>query len=372
MLPYYLSFLHATLFAGLASRMTNGRKRWLFISIACVPLVLLAGFRSLHVGTDVTVYLQQLYWRCSTWSFTSVFHSNAEPLFVLLVWVATKLFGSIQGVMACVEVAMLVPFAIASNKFAPRNLGLAFLLYCLFFYLFGLNIMRQGIAISFLLLAFAYLSVVGNKRAFWALMVVACLFHQMSLIGVVAYVVHEVSESHFVNQNTPRRHGLIYLLFFGLVIGAVAALLLAPSILRLFVRLTSRYTYQLEHLHDFDGIVIKGILIPLSFALIYFVFSDRKLNSMMASLLFLVLIAALLWQFSSISSQIYRLGMQFQIYSIPLATISLETCSSGKDRHIMIILFALCGFMFWHLMYASSGYAGTIPYHSSILPILNM
>lgn len=372
MFAYLFAFVLTGVTACVASTTTARSTRNLLICISCAPLVALAGLRSVYVGTDIAVYLQPMFWKSLNGSFFAVMAGNQEPLFSLLVWLATRLTGSINGVMACVELVMLIPFIITASYFAPKHLGTMLLLYCLEYYLFGFNIMRQGVAISCVLLSYTLL-VQGNRIGSIGLMLCGALFHNTAVLGALVWMILFIVQKCYALERRGHKNGLIYLLAFGLFFFVLLAVCFAPEIIKMLSGWRESFLYQVEHITLWGGVVWKSFIIPLSCTVVYFLFGRRRgFDSVIVPLLLLTWFGALLWQLSSISDQLYRLGMMFLVFGIPAVGVICEACATKHEVVISKVICLGAALIFFYFQYVAIEYAGTIPYQSTLLPFLNL
>lgn len=371
MIAYSIAFILSAVFDFFASSAQSKKACAALIVLSCSPLVLLAGLRSVEVGTDVVVYLQGMYWKSIDGGLEAVLSGNSEPLFAILVWAATKLTGSLNGVMACVEIAILAPFVLASYRMTPRRMGIAMLLYCLIFFLFGLNCMRQSIAISFMLLASSFL-IEKREKPFWALMICAILVHNTAILGIVIWPVLKTAQHHFALREGARSDGLFYVLAIGALLLLTMMICFAPDLIKAVAGWRESFQYQVDQLERGNGIVWKGMLLPVAFSLaLLFSWRSGKNRAVIVTCLVLLWIGGFFWQFSSVSNQLYRLGMPFLIFVIPGVLSLLDDC---KDRTISFLIgmaIASASSLFGFVFYIANGYAGTIPYHSDIVPLLS-
>jgi len=157
------------------------------ILIPCI----LAAFRAETVGTDVLVYAKPVYeWARSSNSFAELLALNTrfENGYLFMAYVSSKLFHSFNAMLFFTQLLIILPIYVSAFKI--RNLipaTSAMLCYYSFFYVMSFNIMREGIAVSFLLLAFIYL--LDNKWINAAVIIfIATLFHSSSLVGAVLII----------------------------------------------------------------------------------------------------------------------------------------------------------------------------------------
>lgn len=206
---YVLSFftLSALLFA-VDSRPSRDIIKRFVISLAVLVPCCVAGFRTLNVGTDTSVYAYPMY-KCAIASdsffsyYESVFMSgwNQRPIssieigFSLLVFVVAKCAGSFQVLLFLVQFLTIVPIFSALYSMRQKYpLWIGAAVYYFLFFGSSLNVMRQWIAIAFMLLAMVfffsnrkYLSVIaliaGISFHYSLVLISICLLAVWSLLG---------------------------------------------------------------------------------------------------------------------------------------------------------------------------------------------
>lgn len=107
-----------------------------------------------------------------------------EPLFSLLQWLIANAAGSFRFFLVIVWTVIFTNFIKAlKNLFPKSDVLFVFASFVTFFIFFNyvLNVMRQGLAISFLILAMSVLITKKNKSTFYISIIFAPLFHITSL-----------------------------------------------------------------------------------------------------------------------------------------------------------------------------------------------
>ena len=198
MIPYLLTFaLSSGLFelGSVFERTRNGRRvAGLLQALAVIALCVLAGARDVTIGTDTAGYgvfiFQQGVLSNSYDSFVTALDLSqwdVAPLFALGSYAVIKVFESQFIYFFVIELAMLVPVVLVARSVSRAHLGLTMLAYMLVFFIPGLNMMRQSIAMGFVMLG--TLSLMGSYyvRAGVQLLV-ACLIHASAVVGFGFYL----------------------------------------------------------------------------------------------------------------------------------------------------------------------------------------
>ncbi len=169
-------------------------RKIIFFLAALVPSIL-AGIRANSVGIDVKGYIvpdMRMACSMSIHSFSDCCHvldRAPEYLYMFLVYVSS-LFTADEGLLLfLIQFFTIAPIALAViNLREEISVPLAMGTYLFCFYNNTLNMMRQSIAIAFILLGAVYIfknDMRLNAKAI-VCMIVACLFHKSGIIGVLA------------------------------------------------------------------------------------------------------------------------------------------------------------------------------------------
>lgn len=140
----------------------------------------------IHSVPDLKNYLRR-FENLSYMNFdmlTSSLSIKNEPLFDIFQWLVAKTFGSFKLFVALVWIIIFINFyKTLKNIFDSSMLLFVFVSYLSFFIFFNyvVNVMRQGLAISFILLAISILVINKNKFTFYISILIAPLLHITAL-----------------------------------------------------------------------------------------------------------------------------------------------------------------------------------------------
>ncbi|PPK93266.1 EpsG-like putative glucosyltransferase [Nonlabens xylanidelens] len=155
----------------------------LFLFLFFVILFLLAGYRDVTVGTDTFRYLehyQRIQNELNVW--------RLEYLWIKVMELVSFFNGTFANLLLVTHLIILIPLFFVFVK-ASRYPILSLFFYVTFYYYFySLNIMRQSVAVSLILLAFyVFYSNFKLKWLYTVLIVTgAVLFHNSALIFILA------------------------------------------------------------------------------------------------------------------------------------------------------------------------------------------
>lgn len=357
------------------------RRRPLFLGLSVAALLipcLIAALRAQTVGTDVMVYVKPLthsalmadslkdyfntYW-FSVWH--NIYVKDFEVGFSLLVYVVAKVTKSLGGVLFVLQALTVVPLYVALSRHRRQlPLWLGMLVYYLLFFNASLNIMRQWIAMAFLLLS---LETLQDRKWGWtvALCLAAVTIHSSSLLIVPIYLIYWL-----LIQS--RRAQLVHERFAVRGSTVVAVLLFFASILiilnlDLMVKLLSATGFD-RFKNYLEGeplkLMVNQILlrVPLV-ALFLFCWKDMCRHTKAAPFFFTMLLMDIVaFQLVSVDVIAIRIGYYFSAFSV-LWLPRLAACQSkGLKRTVTVI--AIIGYclFYWYYFYVFSLRHETYPY----------
>ncbi len=367
-----------------------------FLSSAVALLIpcLIAALRADSIGTDVEVYIKPLmnealkadnikeyyssYWNYS-WSDRYVV--DFEYGFSFMVYLLTKLTRSQPVVLFAIAALIIVPVYVAlarNRKNSPVWLGM--LVFYLLFYNATLNMLRQWIAMAFLLLAFQFL----KEKKYWPTVLLsasALLFHYSSIIAVPIYAVYWFLQ--WSNRYTLQESNLK-------ITGGVIALILISTV-SLMVILNLDVVLKLMSAIGFDRfsnylegnsmtLLVNQIIIRLPLLLLFVIYWKQLCRyTQAASFYFVMLVLDLIAaQLISIDTYAFRIGQYFLLYAIiaiPELYTSLKKPLTRNLTTVFIIAYLLA---YWFYNYVIQLRHETYPYQfcflteSVFFPFINL
>lgn len=186
---YIFVIIFAVVLAGLSQKRNNV---YIYIFSGFL-LVLLASLRSETVGFDVQVYVKKLF--LSAQNSTSLYYflqkgTWLEPLYSIVVYLAAKIFGTLQGVFFLNEI-LVIYFVYKSLWKCRYKLDIAFavLIYTTVFYGQTYNTIRQQIAMSMVLYAFTFFKE-NEKLVALFVLILATGFHSSAVVAVIIFLLY--------------------------------------------------------------------------------------------------------------------------------------------------------------------------------------
>lgn len=372
MAVYITGFTISTLLLMFSQIIKKTQKKYVVFLALVIPCMI-AGFRANEIGTDTTVYLKQMTEAAigaksyseymssrwfMIWRYLRV--SDYELGFSFVVFVVAKLFRSIVAVQFAMQALVVFPYYCALkriNKGYP--LWLSFLTYYLLIFNSTLNMMRQCIGMSFMLLTFAY-AVNNEKKNAIIAEIVAIMFHTSALMGVVIYVMY-----NFVGSKPKKVRATLpkvieeNIRMIGLILGGLAVLIGINLIVVLLQAVgLSRYAGYITGSLTF----MPNQLISRLPIIILFVLSWRKLKLYEPDYRFyfvMLVYDIICLQFTSVNEFGGRIAWYFsQFYMLTLPAFFTGT---KKNKFILILTIAYAIFLWW-FYYVNLGWGNTVPY----------
>lgn len=364
---------------------TGQKKKINFIIFSAIALLLpcfLAAYRAETIGTDVTVYVKQLFEAAKNscglndyldrkwwagWEYKYV--NEFEIAFSLCVYITTKLFGSMAAVLFFIQLLIVVPIYHAllyQRKQIPVWLGM--LVFYLMNYNVSLNMMRQWIAMAFLLCGLRYL--IENKTVKYFLTVVGAMcFHLSAVIGIVIFSIY-----HFVETEKSGKIKIGSFVFskreFRVVLITIIGILLLimfDVVVRIFDLVgLDRYSYYFSgQIH----IMPNQVIVRLPFFMLFWAcYKKVKYDKLTCFWVIMLLLDLLTSQLSSLTPNSWRIATFFSEYlviSIPMMAFPISRRgSSQKVKCVLIIMYLL---IYWWFYFVYKGVHNTVPYISSIV-----
>lgn len=375
MLPYLVSFC-ATLFVlAVIQSWPRNSVGYIFWSIVAVLIpCILAGMRADSIGTDVAVYAKPLFdvaHSCSSfgefygsgfvqhWSYANV--SEFELGYLVLVWISSRLFDFVQGLLFLTQLLIVVPiYWTLTREGNKETLAMGMCLFLFLYFNQSLNMMRQWIA-----MAFVFFGAVGlykkngsteNHIAGIVSILIGASFHTSAVLGLAVFAIRSYMDSSSNGQLKKVVHVCGLALIAILFIGPVASLLTSFGF----------GSYVAGYLGNQSvGIMPNQIIMRLPlivFALIAFRRTEQR-DSFAAFLLCMVIVGVLLSQLTSLSDHGGRIGLYFDMFALVLPSALLRTYQiNNATRFAIKSVLIVYAVIYWAYFYVLMGSSETVPY----------
>lgn len=365
---YFAAFALHILLLYLSAQMVNKRVGSILAVISVVPLCLVAGARDVSVGTDTSAYPLRCFYASQYYSPLGAIGacSDQEPLFVLLFWILGRLTGDFNAVLFLCESIVLLPYILVVRKLYPRGYPIVGIFTCFVIFGYTLNIIRQCLATSMLVLMVYELLCEKRVSAFIYLML-AVGFHKMSVIGLIIWIIYI---SCYERKQKHSFKTVAMLACLGVIDFATCMILIGPDVMELVSRFISSYSFQIKHAGM--GSFNTTMLIYLPFCLVIWAIghNNSTLNGDFGLLNFYTIngvLASLFAQFATISPELIRLSFPFLFISgfvFPLLSERL-----GKERLLTMFLCVLFCTFYFSITFVFGGSCDLFPYSSELLGV---
>lgn len=204
-----------TFIAEMNFRKNNRTVGIIFSILAVIIPSILAGIRTLDIGIDVQIYVQQ--------NFTTAIYSdslkeciqscNTDILYVVINYVISRISNNINLFMFIIElINMILVYIYIYKKRKSIHMWLAVAAYLLVFYNISLNLVRQSLAISVIIFSMTY----AENRDFvkyGICVIIATLLHSTAILALPIYFIYNI----FNIKNTKKKNILEILIIISAI-----------------------------------------------------------------------------------------------------------------------------------------------------------
>lgn len=376
---YIVFFLISCFLIWLSEKSRSRYIKNFLVLIAILLPCILAGMRADTIGTDVRVYVEPLYNAAKqSTSFSSYMNQrwfyiwrykyvyDFEIGFVLLVYLIEKIGGSIGLVLFFIHILILSPVYLGLKRINKRYpIWLGMLVFYMLFYNTSLNMMRQWIAMSILFYGLCYL-LEHEKKKYFIVVIVACLFHTSALVGFAIYFLYMYSQKQreYIKIANFRLDGSlapIKLFVYGCIV------LLSLNVIAVLLRAIGLAKYA-GYIQGNGSIYLMPNQIILRLPIIILLvirwkrmMAEDELTPFYGSMIVLDLLAS---QLISINVYAFRIASFFSEYNM-LSYSALVYAGNRKyraNRYITLLYVLAYIIYYWIYYYVITGKHATFPY----------
>lgn len=349
-MEFYIYLALIVLVLSLIKRADN---KVVYIGVA-FALFFLAAYRSLGVGTDSEAYYTIYYQYANNDAYVAASDNYKTAEFIWMTMLRYfRNANNYRGLLVMLAALNAIPLFYALNKQSKWPLFSVFLYITLYFYGNSMNVMRQSVAMSILLLAIPFLEE-GKNKYYLLLMLLATAIH-MSALYVFLFVWAFYKAN--LNFDNKLRYTLAIAISFiiGMFFTAWFKGALEP-IANLFA--SSSYDYYLS-----GGTVNeqRNLFSNLGFNLlaIFMLYINKDANNIYFKLYILgVIMINLLAGLGAFSGRVVSYFSLMQIVAIPNL---LYLIKSTLQRNLYILIFIAYGFSLY-IYYLSKNLSDILPY----------
>lgn len=197
---YYIIFGISVFFAYFSDKVELGdhnrkicNKKNIFILFSVIPLILLATFREVSIGTDVKVYIVPTFkLACKADSYSEFMDIQSyEFLYATINYLIAQITHNIQWLFCVLEIMMLVPtyYFIYYHKQQQISVPISIFCFCFLYYAYTYNTVRQYLAMACIMVAFTFMDRRSYIKAY-IFIIIALGFHTSAVVCVVFPILH--------------------------------------------------------------------------------------------------------------------------------------------------------------------------------------
>lgn len=350
----------------------------LLMAISLFFPVAIAAFRADIIGTDVQVYARQLYniainsknfdeflnmkWY-AIWRFKEV--SEFELGYTILVYLSAKL-KSFAFLLGCTQFLTIFPLYLSLNRYKNRykyivTIGLS--IYYLLFFNMSLNMMRQWIAMTMIMLAYVHLKDSKYVQS-TIIFIIAVLFHRTAIIGLgvlITYVLLGKNKREIFLKFSTKRYNLNIVIFIT-IMTLLATTVLSNSFRMMLTNLLGLSDYS-TYVNGTVAISINQIYTDIPVLLLFLMIWKRRKNiEDYTFLTFCVFSNIVLSQLSSVMAYSSRIVLYISVFKMLIVPIYLNNLQGRLKKIITLILILLLYSIYWYYTYVIKGTDATVPY----------
>lgn len=335
----------------MAMRQESIKLRRLLIALGFLALLVFIGFRY-NVGTDYGSYLR-IYDKISNMEWSELPSLKTELLIASIFKVCSYVLVDARLIFIVLGALLLYPIYKVNKLYDYKYLAYSVLTFCVLFLPFGLNGMRQGIAMGFTLLAFVRFIKGSNKMGIIDF-TASVLFHTSAWIAlpyIIAIYARRKWNISFTKMN------IILTAFI-----AIAVLFFLNSIL--VEHGITRYNYMLGST-DVEKISLKNAAVYIPIVLFMLSFHGKREQEMEILIMKNLVISGIcLFVVGTSAQYLTRFGLYFMMPSIILLPKLIQSITAKRMRVITKGLFIAYLIGFFVVQYAIFGKHEILPYQT--------
>lgn len=355
MLFYLIIFSLSTLFIHLGSK-SKTRQQLIMYSIGVLIPVIAATYRGISVGKDTAVYIELYYAYVSASSIDQLFMMmNTELLFILTSYIGTFL-GGYKFVFFCYSFLTITFLLITLNKYKRYLcISLGYIMFLFLLYNTSLNIMRQMLAVSFILFSTSFL-LENKKTLFKLLLIISLTIHLTAFAaGIIIYIIYKaISASKNIKP-------LIYKLY---ALSLIIAFFMCNIIISYLANIGYGNSYA--YVKGMDPSVISSTDVLYSLILIYIAYKamiKKEISVISPDFFFLSSLTCLtLFCTGYYNMWFSRMAYYMLIFACVYLPMIVNSPKLRRYKKIYSIGIIFASFSYWLYLIVISGSNKTIPY----------
>lgn len=323
----------------------------LCFGLSIVVLCLFAAFRSSYVGTDTSGYGITSFFSAQAATFSQFYSEGAfsswAPLYKILCWTTCNFTHSFSAYLFAIELFAVVPVFVACSKQLKNNAYIGILVYTLVFYPMSFNLMRQSVAMGFILLS-AVFSLRNEPFKFLFYIAIAWGFHNIAVLGLLLYPLTIFAQSKRLSDGLK-----VVLLLFLMIVTLCLFALFAPY----HSDLAGQYSSYLQGAENVPGGGRRTLVLTIILAVVFWILTlpavkkaDHSLRLCIKSEALIVLFGIGLLPLCLFSFWLYRISFLFLFFVILLLP-SLVIAEKERFYRRFIMFVLVLGISIWAIDY---------------------
>lgn len=316
------------------------------IALGFVILLCFIGFRY-NVGTDYDNYLG-IYNSITNTSWENLFSMNIEPAVAVMFKALSFVLWDAKLVFVVIGFLLLWPVYKANKLYDYKYLAYSVFCFCILFLPFGLNGMRQGMSMSFALLALSYFNKDKTKNSIICF-VISCLLHTSALF-LVPYALGAVFTKKRKKYILPI-NAILTIVLSIVVVFFLSSLLQENGIVK--------YDYILKTMDienaSLIGLIIYSPIIIANIASVWAGYKKQRPDNQFVLYGSLSLSGLVFYIIGSSAKYLSRLGLTLMIPSIITIPYLLQETTQRKHERVLLkalfvvylVLFFVIHFYIW-------------------------
>lgn len=365
-------------------------KKIIYLLLVVVALIIpsiLAGMRDYSIGTDVLTYGNIWFERALTNSFELYTNwatsSSIGYLYAVTNYIVAQHFSDPHYFYFVYNLLenIVIFIAIYRNRDIV-NIPLGMVTYYLFFYNLFLNILRQGMALSLVLLSISFIRRKQYIR-YGVTILVALQFHNTAIIGIAPLLIYIFSQRMIREQelikNMSEKFNMniisnlkvqLFLKKVSVILGIIFFIIIFQEFIKFLGKMGfigDRYLAYIESSGSLSGGFYQHLVMLCLPILVVYLFNIRWLRDKVEYNLFLIIIV--ISSMLSFLTNAYTFLSRFTLYFDIIFILAIPYIfKSGKVRftighvNITYILPVLYGMLYWLVIYGYFNSGETVPY----------
>lgn len=346
MWPYILFFISILGFDILVKYKKIDKKT--FLKIVWILLVMLFSLRGYSVGTDTENYIL-IFKDIISLPLNEAFNGRMEVGFVVLIRVIGFISKNPQILLMVTGIIYATAIVKLIGKYSKNHMASILIFILLMFLMSFMNIMRQALTISIIMIGFKYLVERQNIK-FLMVVLLASTFHIVAFIFIIPLIFNAFKLS---------RKTMIIYLFIGFLLA-----IFSNKIFEIIVLLLPRFNSYLTDIHGQSNYF--AALLDLLFFLILFgviMIFNGEIETDYQKTLLIIIILQIIFQLFTIRMTIFgRVTTMFSVFLL-LSIPEFINFEKAQNKYLMVLwVYIICFAYFGIILVYRSEWNGAIPY----------